>query len=631
MNKLATRRCYFRRAVMVLFTGVALFATAPAHAAEALPKLLIILDSSSSMEDQLASELKYKLVRRAMNKALPAFEGKLETGLITYGRNSSTSCKDIQRVSPFKPLKSKAHSLLLNYIKPRGKSPIGASLADAATMAQIATNPLDMLLIADGGDNCRADICATAGIIAKHSSQTKVHVIGLGKTGTIKKLSCISEATNGIFKAVGNRDEMTAAINQILSTIVSKEPEPVAQVETAPEEQTEAELALPPLPTRKPLHRVAKTGKIPAQVPEPVVVAKAEPEPTPAPESAREPAPAPHPVATPEITKTIEIPEPPKVAKAIPPTPAPEPMVPVAIVVTPEPQKQAIAEKQPAAPIVATPPVSIPATNFIGNKPSIEVTLPQTTAPVELAALITEEGKEIQSGLIWRIYNTKKDKEGSYKLVKTVKAAHFTETLPLGVYLVNLSWGRSHLTEKMDILSSKPFAHKYVLNAGGLRLGAHHMDGTVLPARQVIYRVYSDERDQFGKRRLIIDHAKPDKTIRLNAGIYHVSSLYGTANGLIETDITVEAGRLTHAIINHRASKVTFKLVNQPGGEALAGTIWRIQSPDGKLIKEAAGALPTIILAAGDYSIQAQYSGRTFARKVTIEPGDPVHVEIIIQ
>ena len=161
----------------------------------------------------------------------------------------------------------------------------------------------------------------------------------------------------------------------------------------------------------------------------------------------------------------------------------------------------------------------------------------------------------------------------------------------------------------MNILSSKPFNHNFILNAGGLRLGARHMDGSALQGHQVGYKIYSDERDQFGKRRLILDGAKAAKIIRLNAGIYHVSSLYGTANGLIETDITVEAGKLTDAVINHTASKVTLKLVNQPGGEALAGAIWRISSPDGRLIKEAGGALPTLILAAGRLQDRCTISG----------------------
>jgi hypothetical protein len=170
-----------------------------------------------------------------------------------------------------------------------------------------------------------------------------------------------------------------------------------------------------------------------------------------------------------------------------------------------------------------------------------------------------------------------------------------------------------------------------VLNAGGLRLDARDRDGQPLPEAQVQWRVYSEERDQFGNRQLLIDKAPSGKIIRLNAGIYHIESVLGTANGVVEADLTVEAGKLTDAVVTHTATLVTFKLVNAPGGEALAGATWRIKLPDGTLIKETGGALPTQILAAGEYQIEAEYSGRTFARKVAIEPGDPVHVEIVIQ
>jgi hypothetical protein len=370
-------------------------------------------------------------------------------------------------------------------------------------------------------------------------------------------------------------------------------------------------LPLPPLPKHKPAQKAQNkkaAAKIVAQLPKADKIKK---QPEPAPEATIKTKTAP--------ASTVSIPVPtietvPEVQKAAAPQ-----------------AELATIEEKPAAITPKAPTTTASASGFIGGKPDIKTGLSTSSAPVQLSALITEEGGKIAKGLIWRIYNTKKDKNGKYKLVQTAKSSQLATSLPLGTYLVNLSWGRSHLTEKMDILSSRPYNHKFVLNAGGLRLAARHMDGSSLPASQVIYRIFSDERDQFGKRQLILDNAPPNKTIRLNAGIYHVQSTYGTVNGVIESDITVEAGKLTEAIINHTAPKVTFKLVNQPGGEALAGAVWRILSPNGKLIRESGGALPTHVLAAGDYTIEARYSGRTFARKVSIEPGEPVHVEIVIQ
>ena len=93
--------------------------------------------------------------------------------------------------------------------------------------------------------------------------------------------------------------------------------------------------------------------------------------------------------------------------------------------------------------------------------------------------------------------------------------------------------------------------------------------------------------------------AKPGLIIRLNSGIYHIKSTYGGANATVEANVTVEAGKLTEAAVNHSAGKVTFKLVRKEGGEALARTRWHIQTSDGRTIAKSIGAFPTHILAGG--------------------------------
>ena len=660
MNKIVRRGFTHSCTLGVAVALAALTVTAAPCNAKQLPKLLMILDASVSMEDTLGDELKYKLVRKAMGQALPAYSDKLQSGLVIFGRNSKNSCKDITRLVNLKPLNSKTFTTVINHIKPKGKSPIGASLSVAAGMAKTGNKPLHMLLMADGSDNCSANICATANLIARRSPKTKIHVIGLGKTAIVKRLSCASDATNGTFTTISSSAELATALNLILQTVIIAE---------EPAKQTLAVLTRPPLPNPRPLddtknkstlHRIARFPQsvpLPVRSPTRITAAKAS---KPLVQANIKTNKQIAPKTEKKSATKVNVPE--QQENNTPGTEARSLITNSIVPITaPEPQKadtgastqwQEITEKpiiiaeakSAGTPIPDTAPVSppaparaksvdqpAPAPTFRGKKPSVEITLPETSASVKLGALITEQGKAIESGLVWRIYKSRKDDDGRYKLVKSLEAAKFHEKLPLGVYLVNLSWGRSHLTEKMDILSSKPFVHNFILNAGGLRLGARHVDGSALPTSQVSYQIYSDERDQFGKRRLIFDHAKPARTIRLNAGIYHIASLYGTANALIETDITIEAGKLTDAVINHSASKVTFKLVNAPGGEALAGAIWRISSPDGQLIKNAGGALPSLILAAGDYMINAKYSGQTFARKVSIEPGDPVFVEIVIQ
>ena len=118
-----------------------------------------------------------------------------------------------------------------------------------------------------------------------------------------------------------------------------------------------------------------------------------------------------------------------------------------------------------------------------------------------------------------------------------------------------------------------------------------------------------------------MENAKPGLVIRLNAGAYHIVSLYGDANATVRADVTVEPGKITEATIKHAAAAVTFKLVQSPGGEALADTQWSILTTTGDVVKENAGALPTHILAVGDYAVVANHNGESYTSKFSVAAG----------
>ena len=125
------------------------------------------------------------------------------------------------------------------------------------------------------------------------------------------------------------------------------------------------------------------------------------------------------------------------------------------------------------------------------------------------------------------------------------------------------------------------------------------VDGVEPPPNTVAYDILSSERDQLDNRVRVLGGAKPNVINRLNAGIYRIVSRYGDANAKVEADVTVEAGKLTEATVSHSAARVTFKLVNRAGGEALPDTQWTVQTPDGQVVMQSVGALPTHILAPG--------------------------------
>jgi hypothetical protein len=205
-----------------------------------------------------------------------------------------------------------------------------------------------------------------------------------------------------------------------------------------------------------------------------------------------------------------------------------------------------------------------------------------------------------------------------------------TAALLPGDYLVNAAYGLSNLTKKIKVESGKSIEETFVLNTGALKLAATLPNGDPLPEGSVRFDIFSDEEDQFGNRHRILANAKPGVVIRLNAGAYHIASLYGDANASVKCDVTVEPGKITEATVKQTGAKITFKLVQTLGGEALADTKWKILTSAGDVVKENAGALPTHILANGSYAVVADHGGLDYTRKFSIESSDPKQIEVVV-
>ena len=163
-----------------------------------------------------------------------------------------------------------------------------------------------------------------------------------------------------------------------------------------------------------------------------------------------------------------------------------------------------------------------------------------------------------------------------------------------------------------------------------MRLYATLAQQPLFSEQALTFDVFSEETDQFGNRRKVIGGAKSGVVMRLNSGTYRIESTYGDANATMEADVTVEPGKLTEATIDHQAGRVTFRLVEKAGGEALADTIWRVYAPDGQLVKKSGGAFPSHVFAAGSYKVHIKHGGQEFAAQFSVAAGDKKQVEVVM-
>ena len=570
--------------------GVAAAETAPQTTATLpLRTAIVVLDASKSMNDKLGGASKIASARTELGKAVAAYDDRLSFGLVAFGHRKASNCADSEIVAKPGALTGETQSKLIEKIKPKGQAPVAAALSDAAKGAS-AKSPLDIVLIADGTDTCDADICSAASVMKEKLPALRIHVIGFGdKEEELKPLSCLSGATGGTFVAAANAEALKTGLAKVFDAVIT--PPPAAPQTVATGESGAAPVATAALPAGVAVMQPANPGAAGAAAPSQTTSAEKQQQ-----MQAPAPQPAPPQAATGETA----------VHKSSAPPPA-----------ALAPSQSAGAS--PSAPNAPKPPAQSTAAQI------------QLPVPVTFKALVSEAGPRLQTGLTWRVYESKALPGGAgYKLLSTHRDPMPTAALLPGEYLVNAAYGLSNLTKKIKVETGRSIEETFVLNTGGLKLAALLPSGEPLPASGARFDILSDEEDQFGNRQMVLRDAKPGIVLRLNAGAYRIECLYGDANAVAKADITVEPGRVTEATLKQTGAKTTFKLVQTLGGEALADTKWTILTSAGDVVKENAGALPTHILAPGSYAVVADHAGEAFTRKFSIEPGEAKQIEVVV-
>lgn len=130
-------------------------------------------------------------------------------------------------------------------------------------------------------------------------------------------------------------------------------------------------------------------------------------------------------------------------------------------------------------------------------------------------------------------------------------------------------------------------------------------------------------------RAMVAQGLAANDVVTLNAGIYHVVSYFGDINAVVRADLRVEPGQMTDATLYHRASQVTFKLVTEAGGEAVADVDWTVKTAEGETVFAEIGAFPATVLAEGDYLVFAKRGETVYNREFEVQPGQGREIEVL--
>jgi hypothetical protein len=250
---------------------------------------------------------------------------------------------------------------------------------------------------------------------------------------------------------------------------------------------------------------------------------------------------------------------------------------------------------------------------------------PRQNGSVRLTASLSSDGPAVRNGLSWRVFLDPSDGSPAV-LVQQSDEPSPTFVLEPGIYIVHATYGLAGATRRLAV-GQFAQTERLVLNAGALKIFGSIADMPI-PEDQLRYSVFVPiGNDPEG--RAVVENAKGGSLIRLPEGNYRVVSTYGSSNAIMSADLKVEAGKVTEATMRHKAATVTLKLVNAPGGEALANTTFSVLTPGGDTIREAIGAFPSMTLAEGEYVAIARNAGQVFTQDFKVRSGFDRDVEVM--
>lgn len=176
--------------------------------------LVLIFDSSGSMNEQQGGTRKIDQAKEVVRDLFREFPPETELGLVIFGHRRSRDCTDIETVEPVGPVnaeKLKGLSDKIMALNARGETPIAETLLHTSRLFQ--GRPGRIVMVTDGREECGGDVCGAAAKLAQMGLSLKVDIVGFGLNDAAKKsLSCITDETGGKYYDASNAQELRKAL-----------------------------------------------------------------------------------------------------------------------------------------------------------------------------------------------------------------------------------------------------------------------------------------------------------------------------------------------------------------------------------------------------------------------------------
>ncbi|MCB0317108.1 MAG: VWA domain-containing protein [Bdellovibrionales bacterium] len=603
-------------------------------------KAIVVLDASGSMWGQIEGKTKIEIARDVVGDFLDNLSPNLDLGLVAYGHRKKGDCDDIESLIEPSPVNKTNFQATVNQIKPKGMTPLSASVIKAAEKLKFTEDKATVILVSDGIETCDFDPCEVGKSLEEQGVDFTAHVIGFGVSkDDEEQLRCLAEATGGEYrtandagslkdalgsaatqaavipdfnlilraKQLGTDELISGAINwQILSDnkIVAEKNGTVARLNLNPGSYQVK----------------ASWGKLSAET-------KAE-------------------VVTTEVTeKEVEFSGSFITMRGLKEINGPEVSGSVSWSVY-DTNADAKQGKKVLVTAASNKEFVLPAGEYIvngrygnseeeksvnliaGDKQVVELIF--NVGRVNLYGLREENGEKLADSISWHVYKRETNGEKGRQVI----AAGGPEkelSIPAGDYIVTARLDRVELDKPVSILSGENTELAFLFAAGEIKLsGVRYQDGPEI-TESIAWKVYGkDANGEFTKH--VASAGGTNREFTIPPGEYLVEGLYGNAR--VSKEFQVEANKTTNAVLAFDAGKLIAKAYYSEGGRQILDSIsWNVLQPsdgfnDPKSFAYGGGSEKEFKLPAGEYILRVKHKSALVEQNVKVEAGKKTEVSV---
>lgn len=207
-----------QKPLLLLLTLLVFTFNVPASAQNTPLKLILILDASGSMWEQIEGGHKIVIARKVLKDLVSGISDEAQVGVVTYGHRNKGDCADIETLVPLSKVDKTALTAKVDALNPLGKTPITDAIKQALEMVKGQSEETTIVLLSDGLETCGGDPCKTVTEARKAGIKIVMHVIGfdVGKVDA-SQLECTAQAGGGLYLSASNADELSDALNQTVA------------------------------------------------------------------------------------------------------------------------------------------------------------------------------------------------------------------------------------------------------------------------------------------------------------------------------------------------------------------------------------------------------------------------------